>query len=215
MLTVWIDDCRAGPGGVSAPKETEASRPARGDDGRSPRALWSIVKQQRIFVHIPCPADRVLNVANRRVAMLFDPDRARGPPVPQREGKETWGGPDRGDPAGLRPVRLYAAINRGRRAGLEDDGTKRRRSPPSRMGWESFTVGCCKGDGALLPPGPKDPAGLHREGHDLLRPPRGVLPSVWRTRRSSTRAPGRPSAGTSPLPVRPKLPGVGGRPRSG
>lgn len=150
MLTVWIDDSAEQDRAVLEHlKETEASRPARGDDPDvlTARALWSIVKQQRIFVRIPF-ARRIgfSNVANRRnPAMLFDLIKCHAAlRFLQREGKEIDGevriAATRQDFDAA--VRLYAAINQ--EGGGQDSKMTRNEAAAlatiARMGWESFTV---------------------------------------------------------------------------
>jgi hypothetical protein len=59
MLTVWIDDSAEQDRRVLEHlKETEAGACRRGDDPDvlTCRALWSVLKQQRIFVRSPSPA---------------------------------------------------------------------------------------------------------------------------------------------------------------
>jgi len=150
MLTVWIDDSAEQDRAVLEHlKETEASRPTRGDDPDvlTARALWSVLKQQRIFVRIPF-ARRIgfSNVANRRnPAMLFDLIKCHAAlRFLQRERKET------GDEVRIEAARqdfdtaarLYAAINQ--EGGAQDSKMTRNEAAAlatiARMGWESFTV---------------------------------------------------------------------------
>jgi len=150
MLTVWIDDSAEQDRAVLEHlKETEAGAYRRGDDPDvlTARALWSIVKQQRIFVHIPF-ARRIgfSNVANRRnPAMLFDLIKCHAAlRFLQREGKEIDGevriAATRQDFDAA--VRLYAAINQ--EGGGQDSKMTRNEAAAlatiARMGWESFTV---------------------------------------------------------------------------
>jgi hypothetical protein len=119
MLTVWIDDSAEQDRRVLEHlKEMEAGACRRGDDPDvlTCRALWSVLKQQRIFVRIPF-ARRIQfsNVANRRnPAMLFDLIKCHAAlRFLQREGKEM------GDEVRIEAARqdfdaaarLYAAIN--------------------------------------------------------------------------------------------------------
>ncbi len=150
MLTVWIDDSAEQDKRVLEHlKETEAGTYRRGDDPDvlTCRALWSILKQQRIFVRIPF-ARRIQfsNVANRRnPAMLFDLIKCHAAlRFLQREGKET------GDEVQIEAVRqdfdaaarLYAAINQ--EGGGQDSKMTRNEAAAlatiARMGWETFTV---------------------------------------------------------------------------
>jgi hypothetical protein len=150
MLTVWIDDSAEQDKRVLEHlKETEAGTYRRGDDPDvlTCRALWSILKQQRIFVRIPF-ARRIQfsNVANRRnPAMLFDLIKCHAAlRFLQREGKET------GDEIRIEAARqdfeaaarLYAAINQ--EGGGQDSKMTRNEAAAlatiARMGWETFTV---------------------------------------------------------------------------
>lgn len=150
MLTVWIDDSAEQDRAVLEHlKRTEASGPTRGDDPDvlTARALWSIVKQHRIFVRIPF-ARRIQfsNVANRRnPAMLFDLIKCHAAlRFLQRKGKET-GGEVRIEAARQdfdAAARLYAAINQ--EGGGQDSKMTRNEAAAlatiARMGWETFTV---------------------------------------------------------------------------
>ncbi len=150
MLTVWIDDSAEQDKRVLEHlKETEAGTYRRGDDPDvlTCRALWSVLKQQRIFVRIPF-ARRIQfsNVANRRnPAMLFDLIKCHAAlRFLQREGKET------GDEVRIEAARqdfdaaarLYAAINQ--EGGGQDSKMTRNEAAAlatiARMGWETFTV---------------------------------------------------------------------------
>ncbi len=150
MLTVWIDDSAEQDKRVLEHlKETEAGTYRRGDDPDvlTCRALWSVLKQQRIFVRIPF-ARRIQfsNVANRRnPAMLFDLIKCHAAlRFLQREGKET------GDEIRIEAARqdfdaaarLYAAINQ--EGGGQDSKMTRNEAAAlatiARMGWETFTV---------------------------------------------------------------------------
>jgi len=150
MLTVWIDDSAEQDRRVLEHlKETEAGACRRGDDPDvlTCRALWSVLKQQRIFVRIPF-ARRIQfsNVANRRnPAMLFDLIKCHAAlRFLQREGKET------GDEVRIEAARqdfdaaarLYAAINQ--EGGGQDSKMTRNEAAAlatiARMGWETFTV---------------------------------------------------------------------------
>ncbi len=150
MLTVWIDDSAEQDKRVLEHlKETEAGAYRRGDDPDvlTCRALWSVLKQQRIFVRIPF-ARRIQfsNVANRRnPAMLFDLIKCHAAlRFLQREGKETDG------EVRIEAVRqdfdaaarLYAAINQ--EGGGQDSKMTRNEAAAlatiARMGWETFTV---------------------------------------------------------------------------
>ena len=150
MLTVWIDDSAEQDRRVLEHlKETEAGAYRRGDDPDvlTCRALWSVLKQQRIFVRIPF-ARRIQfsNVANRRnPAMLFDLIKCHAAlRFLQREGKET------GDEVRIEAARqdfdaaarLYAAINQD--GGGQDSKMTRNEAAAlatiARMGWETFTV---------------------------------------------------------------------------
>jgi len=150
MLTVWIDDSAEQDRRVLEHlKETEAGTYRRGDDPAvlTCRALWSVLKQQRIFVRIPF-ARRIQfsNVANRRnPAMLFDLIKCHAAlRFLQREGKET------GDEIRIEAARqdfdaaarLYAAINQ--EGGGQDSKMTRNEAAAlatiARMGWETFTV---------------------------------------------------------------------------
>ena len=150
MLTVWIDDSAEQDRRVLEHlKETEAGACRRGDDPDvlTCRALWSVLKQQRIFVRIPF-ARRIgfSNVANRRnPAMLFDLIKCHAAlRFLQREGKET------GDEIRIEAARqdfdaaarLYAAINQ--EGGGQDSKMTRNEAAAlatiARMGWETFTV---------------------------------------------------------------------------
>ncbi len=150
MLTVWIDDSAEQDRRVLEHlKETEAGACRRGDDPAvlTCRALWSVLKQQRIFVRIPF-ARRIQfsNVANRRnPAMLFDLIKCHAAlRFLQREGKET------GDEIRIEAARqdfdaaarLYAAINQ--EGGGQDSKMTRNEAAAlatiARMGWETFTV---------------------------------------------------------------------------
>ncbi len=150
MLTVWIDDSAEQDRRVLEHlKETEAGACRRGDDPDvlTCRALWSVLKQQRIFVRIPF-ARRIQfsNVANRRnPAMLFDLIKCHAAlRFLQREGKET------GDEIRIEAARqdfdaaarLYAAINQ--EGGGQDSKMTRNEAAAlatiARMGWETFTV---------------------------------------------------------------------------
>ena len=150
MLTVWIDDSAEQDKRVLEHlKETEASGPNRGDDPDvlTCRALWSIVKQHRIFVRIPF-ARRIgfSNVANRRnPAMLFDLIKCHAAlRFLQRERREIdekvriEAAREDFDAA----ARLYAAINQDG-GGQESKMTRNEAAALatiSRMGWETFTV---------------------------------------------------------------------------
>lgn len=150
MLTVWIDDSAEQDRRVLEHlKETEAGMYRRGNDPDvlTCRALWSVLKQQRIFVRIPF-ARRIQfsNVANRRnPAMLFDLIKCHAAlRFLQREGKET------GDEIRIEAARqdfdaaarLYAAINQ--EGGGQDSKMTRNEAAAlatiARMGWETFTV---------------------------------------------------------------------------
>jgi len=150
MLTVWIDDSAEQDRAVLEHlKRTEASGSTRGDDPDvlAARALWSIVKQHRISVHIPF-ARRIgfSNVANRRnPAMLFDLIKCHAAlRFLQREGEET-DGEVRIEAARQdfdTAARLYAAINQ--EGGGQDSKMTRNEAAAlatiARMGWETFTV---------------------------------------------------------------------------
>jgi len=150
MLTVWIDDSAEQDKRVLEHlKETEVSGPNRGDDPDvlTARALWSVLKQHRIFVRIPF-ARRIgfSNVANRRnPAMLFDLIKCHAAlRFLQREGKETDGEvrieATRQDFDAA--ARLYAAINQ-EGGGQESKMTRNEAAAIAtivRMGWETFTV---------------------------------------------------------------------------
>ncbi|MDD3071707.1 MAG: hypothetical protein PHX88_10995, partial [Methanoculleus horonobensis] len=150
MLTVWIDDSAEQDKRVLEHlKQVEAGAYRRGDDPDVLicRALWSVLKQQRIFVRIPF-ARRIgfSNVANRRnPAMLFDLIKCHAAlRFLQREGKET------GDEIRVEAARqdfdaaarLYAAINQ--EGGGQDSKMTRNEAAAlatiARMGWETFTV---------------------------------------------------------------------------
>ncbi len=226
MLTVWIDDSAEQDRRVLEHlKETEAGVYRRGDDPDvlTCRALWSVLKQQRIFVRIPF-ARRIQfsNVANRRnPAMLFDLIKCHAAlRFLQREGKET------GDEIRIEATRqdfdaACPALRRdqpgGWRAGLEDDPERSggaRHDCPDGVG-VVHRPDAAAGDRIVVSPGPADPAGLHREGHGLLRAPR-EMSGARRGGRDGHRREhrdDRPPARV-PLPVRRRaLPGMGGRAR--
>ena len=150
MLTVWIDDSAEQDARVLEHlKRTEASGSTRGDDPDvlTCRALWSIVKEHRIFVHIPF-ARRIefSNAANRRnPAMLFDLIKCHAALwFLQREGEETDGETrieaTRQDFDAA--ARLYGAINQ-EGGGQESKMTRNEAAALvtiARMGWETFTV---------------------------------------------------------------------------
>ncbi|WP_214083946.1 hypothetical protein [Methanoculleus sp.] len=150
MLTVWIDDSAEQDKRVLEHlKQVEAGAYRRGDDPDvlTARALWSIVKQHRIFVRIPF-ARRIgfSNVANRRnPAMLFDLIKCHAAlRLLQREREET-GGEVRIEATRQdfdAAARLYAAINQ--EGGGQDSKMTRNEAAAlatiARMGWESFTV---------------------------------------------------------------------------
>ena len=150
MLTVWIDDSAEQDKRVLEHlKQVEAGAYRRDDDPDvlTVRALWSIVKQHRIFVRIPF-ARRIQfsNVANRRnPAMLFDLIKCHAAlRFLQREREET------GDEIRIEAARqdfdaaarLYAAINQ--EGGGQDSKMTRNEAAAlatiARMGWETFTV---------------------------------------------------------------------------
>jgi len=150
MLTVWIDDSAEQDKRVLEHlKQVETGAYRRGDDPDvlTARALWSIVKQQRIFVRIPF-ARRIgfSNVSNRRnPAMLFDLIKCHvALRFLQRERKEIDGEvrieATRQDFDAA--ARLYAAINQ--EGGGQDSKMTRNEAAAlatiARMGWETFTV---------------------------------------------------------------------------
>ena len=150
MLTVWIDDSAEQDRAVLEHlKRVEASGPTKGDDPDvlTARALWSVLKQHRIFVQIPF-ARRIgfSNVANRRnPAMLFDLIKCHAAlRFLQREGEEA------GDEVRIEATRqdfdaaarLYGAINQ-EGGGQESKMTRNEAAALAtiaRMGWETFTV---------------------------------------------------------------------------
>ena len=150
MLTVWIDDSAEQDRRVLEHlKQVEAGR-YRGEDDPdvlTARALWAIVKQHRITVHIPF-AGRIgfSSVANRRnPAMLFDLIKCHAMlRFMQREHHEADGrvrimaAREDFDAA----ARLYGAIN-GEGGGQDSKMTKNEAAAIAtiaRMGWETFTV---------------------------------------------------------------------------
>ena len=150
MLTVWIDDSAEQDARVLEHlKRVEASGSTRGDDPDvlTARALWSIMKQHRIFVRIPF-ARRIefSNAANRRnPAMLFDLIKCHAAlRFLQLPGEEVDGviriEATRQDFDAA--ARLYGAINQ-EGCGQESKMTRNEAAALAtiaHMGWETFTI---------------------------------------------------------------------------
>ena len=150
MLTVWIDDSAEQDARVLEHlKRVEAGELTRGDDPDvlTARALWSIVKQHRIFVRIPF-ARRIefSNAANRRnPAMLFDLIKCHAAlRFLQLPGEEVDGviriEATRQDFDAA--ARLYGAISQ-EGCGQESKMTRNEAAALAtiaHMGWETFTI---------------------------------------------------------------------------
>ncbi|RXE56042.1 hypothetical protein ABH15_07555 [Methanoculleus taiwanensis] len=150
MLTVWIDDSAEQDRAVLEHlKRSEAGEPTdtTDPDVLVARALWSIVKQHRIFVRIPFARQiQFSNPANRRnPAMLFDLIKCHAAlrflqRSPKEIGVVLQIEATRQDFDAA--ARLYGAINR--EGGGQDSKMTRNEAAAlqtiARMGWETFTV---------------------------------------------------------------------------
>ncbi|HOI14046.1 MAG TPA: hypothetical protein PLG75_09315 [Methanoculleus sp.] len=147
MLTVWIDDSLEQDARVLHHiKEREARED--GGDGEDPdlptcRAIWSILKEERLHISIPY-ATRVhfAATANRRnPGILFDLIKASA--LLHRFQREEYDGGIRANLDDFAAAaRVYAAIN-GETGGQETKTTKNEAAAlatVATMGWEQFTI---------------------------------------------------------------------------
>ncbi|TAJ44994.1 hypothetical protein [Methanofollis fontis] len=147
MLTVWIDDSLEQDARVLAHmKEAEAREDGGdGEDADLPicRAVWDILKEERLHVSIPY-AGRIQfsATANRRnPGMLFDLIKACA--LLHRFQREEYDGGIRANRQDFETAaRIYAAIN-GESGGQETKLTKNEAAglaTVEAMGWEQFTI---------------------------------------------------------------------------
>ncbi|TAJ43872.1 hypothetical protein [Methanofollis fontis] len=147
MLTVWIDDSADQDARVLAHmKEAEAREDGGdGEDADLPicRAVWEVLKEERLHVSIPY-AGRIQfsATANRRnPGMLFDLIKACA--LLHRFQREAYDGGIRADRSDFETAaRIYATIN-GESGGQETKLTKNEAAAletVAAMGWEQFTI---------------------------------------------------------------------------
>ena len=147
MLTVWIDDSAEQDERVLRHMKEKEAREDDGDDEDPAlpvcRAIWEILKEERLHVSIPY-AERVhfsATTNRRNPGMLFDLIKACA--LLHRFQRETYDGGIRADRSDFAAAaRIYAAIN-GESGGQETKLTKNESAALATvetMGWEQFTV---------------------------------------------------------------------------
>jgi hypothetical protein len=147
MLTVWIDDSAEQDERVLRHMKEQEAREDDGDDEDPDlpvcRAIWEVLKEERLHVAIPY-AERVQfsNLGNRRnPGMLFDLIKCHA--LLNRFQREAYDGGIRADRSDFAAAaRIYADIN-GEAGGQETKLTKNEAAAletVATMGWEQFTV---------------------------------------------------------------------------
>ncbi|WP_067051944.1 hypothetical protein [Methanofollis ethanolicus] len=147
MLTVWIDDSAEQDERVLRHMKEREAREDDGDDEDPDlpvcRAIWEVLKEERLHVSIPY-AERVhfsATTNRRNPGMLFDLIKCHA--LLHRFQREAYDGGIRADRSDFAAAaRIYAAIN-GESGGQETKLTKNEAAAletVATMGWEQFTV---------------------------------------------------------------------------
>ncbi|WP_298669284.1 hypothetical protein [uncultured Methanofollis sp.] len=147
MLTVWIDDSAEQDERVLRHMKEQEAREDDGDDEDPDlpvcRAIWEILKEERLHVSVPY-AEKVhfsATTNRRNPGMLFDLIKCHA--LLHRFQRETYDGGIRADRSDFTvAARIYAAIN-GEAGGQETKLTKNESAAletVATMGWEQFTV---------------------------------------------------------------------------
>ena len=147
MLTVWIDDSAEQDERVLRHMKEQEAREDDGDDEDPDlpvcRAIWEILKEERLHVSVPY-AEKVhfsATTNRRNPGMLFDLIKCHA--LLHRFQREAYDGGIRADRSDFTvAARIYAAIN-GEAGGQETKLTKNESAAletVATMGWEQFTV---------------------------------------------------------------------------